>query len=141
MRRLIMLVVSASLLAGLAVVVPSVVSPSKAPQAQAQVGNQTDAFREAYKNVTGTEFFHISINRACVDRYGSGAHGRWWSINNPNSWGCYRWNGGTLVYLGGLDLNAYCRRYYGPNSWAQVVDPWLGVYGWSCLRNNRGGWA
>ena len=69
MRRLIMLVVSASLLAGLAVVVPSVVTPAKAPQAEARVfiDAQQWAHEQAIQSAYQRQFgpYDIDANRAC----------------------------------------------------------------------------
>jgi hypothetical protein len=140
MRRLIMLVVSASMLAGLAVVVPSVVTPAKAPQAQAEVfiDGQKWASEQAVKTAAQRMFgpYDIDANRACRDQYGGGAWAWPLSWSNPYTWRCYRvisWVPYRVAYLGGLDLNAYCLRYHG--SWAYVREPWKGASGWSC-----GGW-
>jgi hypothetical protein len=83
MRRLIMLVVSAALLAGLAVVVPSVVTPSRAPQAQAHNGGDGCSVpgNFVWDDAPGGFWFHNACDRHDRDYRdrpdGASAAGRW----------------------------------------------------------------
>jgi hypothetical protein len=129
MRRLLMLVVSASLMAGLAVVAPSVVTPSKAPQAQA--GSWDAPYTvDVLPSARG---YDISVGLACREQRHPAAFAQPLSWSNPYSWRCYRvinWWTGQLQYLGDVNLNQYCMRHHG--TWAKLTEPWKGAGGWTC---------
>lgn len=42
----------------------------------------------------------INVNTACVNQYGPGAVGYWGSLNDPNSWNCYRRQLYYVIYRG-----------------------------------------
>ena len=106
MRRFVMLSVLVVALAGALVVAPHQTKP-----AEADVAFQWKAVSTALNRVYGFQR-DININAACVQQHGAGAFAQYWSYANPYSWGCYRvisWWPYQLQYLGGLDLNRYCR--------------------------------
>jgi hypothetical protein len=129
MRRLAIMSVLAVALAGALVVAPSQAKPA---QAGVSFGPKV-VYQEAVR-VYGFQY-NISVDAACVQQHGAGAFARYWSYTNPYSWGCYRvisWWPYRLQYLGGLDLNRYCRENT-PSPVARVTAPSKGVLGWSCV--------
>jgi hypothetical protein len=138
MRRLVMLSVLVVAVAGALVVAPNQTKPA---EAKVGIGTMYKALEATANGPLGqyATQWSIDIRLACRQQYHGGSDEPWfWDRTNPYSWGCYRplnWYHSRYQYLGGVNLDRYCRWNHGLDTHAKVTEPRLGVYGWSCRKN------
>jgi hypothetical protein len=96
-------------------------------------------------SASASTYYSINVDRQCQDQYhGYFYRGVAYNRNNPFSWVCgyashsltigYPWGASytiSITPVGGVDMQAYCSRYY-PGSRAILVN-WTST-GWRCLR-------
>ena len=131
MRRLAIMSVLAVALAGALVVAPSQTKPAEATVfTSGHRWAAVQAFKQAGSSLT-MRGYNIDMLLACRQQRGAWSFATAHTPSNPYSWACYRmisWN--QAVYLGGVDLNRYCRENH-PGTWAVLGVPG-GAYDWFC---------
>jgi hypothetical protein len=133
MRRLAIMSVLAVALAGALVVAPSQTKPAEATVfTSGHFWAARQAFMQASSNLPMWGY-NIDMLLACRQQRGAWSFATAWSRTNPYSWACYRvtsWYPYQVAYLGGVDLNRYCRENH-PGTWAVLGVPG-GAYDWFC---------